>query len=56
MQNDEKPFLIEKQRNRTVHKVHKKQMGGSKNEKKDFGSFIGVHNGTFFSWLWWRRL
>lgn len=54
MQNDEKLFLIEKQRNRTVHKMHKKEMGGSKNEKKDFGSFVGVNHGTFISWLWRR--
>lgn len=54
MQNDERSFLIEKKETEQCTKCTKKQTGGSKNEKKDFGSFIGVNNGAFFSRLWRR--
>lgn len=54
IQNDERLFLIDKKGTEQCTKCTKKEMGGSKNEKKDFGSFIGVHNGTFFDGLQWR--
>ena len=47
MQNDESLFLIEIKETEQCAKCTKKETGGSKNEKKDFGSFIGIHHGSF---------